>query len=241
VESAHGWNSVKKRGVDVVGLTLSHEQSEVIKKKGMTSYVKDYRVFDEKFVGDFDAITLLGSAEHICTSQGFYSCAERCEKTYNSLYHILYKYLKPGGEILMTVLVKQNRDFTIYDYSQAYIMERHYGGYYTTEEMVSSAIENNELSIESVKDFTKDYHWVSIVEPTHFGHWSINWLEDPLDKITYIVRGLIMDPFLIHHWLYYACDTWMWQFGGYQKTPLTDEQVQKAHANLKYFKVKKNI
>ena len=151
--------------------------------------------------------------------------------------------MKQDGKILLTVLV-QGRPMKdrsgVYDRIQGYIMQRHYGGYYPKPDVIRNAIIDNGFKITSSKDYTKDYHWISVVEPDHFGHWWIHWEEDTADKILYIFKGIVTDPFLIHRWLYYGMDTWMWQFGGYQNTPLTDEQVEKAIANLKYFSISKN-
>lgn len=228
----------KKRGVNVIGLTLSKEQKEECKKKGLIAYVQDYRILNKEFINKFDAISLLGSAEHITISSGFYKVKENSYNDFKSLYNVLKQYLKPNGKILMTLLVRGNfnpEKSTAYDLIQAYIMDRHYGGYYSYTDLISKAITDNGFEIDSIKDYTRDYHWTSIVEPDHFGHWWINWKEEPLDKMLYFFKGLLTDPFLLHHWLYYGMDTWMWQFGGYQKTPLTDEQIKNCPANLKYF------
>ena len=225
----------KSKGVDVIGLTLSEEQKEVCLKKKITAYVQDYRILDEKFIGKFDAISLLGSTEHITISSGYYSVRQNSYNDYSSLFNVLKQYLKPNGKMLLTVIVQCRQDWSVYDYMQAYFLERHYGGCYSTPEIISKSITDNNLKVVSVKDYTKDYHWISVVEPDHFGHWWVHWEEDTFDKITYFIRGLCTDPFLLHHWVYYGLDTWMWQFGGYQKTPLTDEQVKHAPANLKYF------
>ncbi len=54
--------------------------------------------------------------------------------------------------------------------------------------------------------------------------------------MSYIAEGLVTDPFLAHRWLYYGLDSWMHHLGGgYQKTPLTDDQVAISLCNLKYF------
>lgn len=226
----------KKRGVEVVGLTLSEEQKETCSKKGITAYVQDYRIINPEFIGNFDAISLFGSTEHICSANDFFNRERNSYDTYESLFTILKKYLKDSnGKILLTVLTYNKFPFDIYTYTQGYILERHYGGYYAKPETIEKAINNSGLNVVKIDDHTKDYHWVSIVEPDHFGHWWIHWNEDPIDKIIYFIRGLLLDPFLIHHWLYYGMDTWMWHIGGYQKTPLTDKQVENSIANLKYF------
>jgi len=227
----------KERGVDVVGLTLSKEQQGVCTKKGIETYVQDYRLLDKKFVGQFDAISALGSTEHITVSSGYYSARQNSYNDYASLFGILKQYLKDDGKILMTVLVqgRPSETWSAYDFAQAYVLDRHYGGYYSSPDIISKAITDNDLDLVSTEDYTKDYHWISVAEPDHFGHWWVHWSENPLDKITYFFRGLFTDPFLLHHWVYYGMDTWMWQFGGYQETPLTDKQVKNAPANLKYF------
>ena len=90
------------------------------------------------------------------------------------------------------------------------------------------------------EDHTADYHWSSMADPEHFGYFKIDWSEDPLEKIAHTLKGLITNPAqLPFHWLYQACDTWMWQFGGPQNTPLTPEQVDKAPMQLMYFMAKK--
>jgi len=225
-----------KRGISVVGLTLSEEQALIIEKKGLTVYVRDYRILYPEFLKEFDAITVLGSSEHVCLSKGLLTHAKKCcENTHTQLYILLQKYLKPPhGKIFVTALVMNEIPYSSMDYLQGYIIERHYGGYYITEKNLLSAVTNAQFIVVSKQDFTRDYHWTSVAAPDHFGHWNIRWNEDPFDKIVYFCKGLVIDPFLFHHWLYYFMDTWMWQFGGYQQVPLTDKQIARAPAQLKY-------
>jgi len=229
----------KKRGVEGVGLTLSHEQVDVLKKKGLTAYKHDYRVHKEDFVNKFDAITLLGSAEHISHGHGFHTAEGRAFSTYLSVFKTMKNYLKQDAKMLMTVLTLNKFENTAYNLTQGYIMHRHYGGYYASTVTVENAIKFSGLNLLSTDDHTKDYHWISVVEPTHFGHWTIDLSENTGDKVMYFVRGLMTDPFVFHHWAYNFMDTWMWQLGEYQTTPLTDDQVANAPANLKYFTIQK--
>jgi cyclopropane fatty-acyl-phospholipid synthase-like methyltransferase len=233
-------NYCKKRGVDVVGLTLSTEQQKINEQKGLITYVYDYRVLKKDFIQQFDAISLLGTCEHITVFSSFYNAEIDAYKAYVDLFELLRKYLKPNGKIIMTVLVRGIPDSecsSLYDRFQSYLMVRHYGGFYSTPSNIMKAIQENGLHIDSITDYTKDYHWISVAEPNHFGHWWVPWHEDTLDKFLYFFKGFCTDPFLIHHWLYYSMDTWMWQFGGYQKTPLTDTEVNHAIARLNYYVV----
>jgi len=103
------------------------------------------------------------------------------------------------------------------------------------EDVAKYVIPKIGLKLVDLQDKTKDYHWSSVADPDHFGHWTIKWSEHTLNKITYFLKGLVTDHHFVHHWLYYFCDTWMHQFGGYQETPLTDKQVENALVHLKYF------
>jgi cyclopropane fatty-acyl-phospholipid synthase-like methyltransferase len=230
----------RQQGVTTVGLTLSKDQMRVGRQKGLDVRYQDYRVEDPEFYNQFDCITLQGSSEHVCSSYGMPTVRERCRSTHTDLHAVLQKYLHPHGKMLITTLVNNfHGQYTLYDYAQSYILERHYGGYYISESNLCAALEANHLRIISVQDMTQDYHWTSVVAPELFGHWHIHWHKKPVDKLLFFCKGLLTDPFLLHHWLYYACDTWMWQFGGYSETPLTDEQIQRAPAQLKYILVQK--
>ena len=229
----------QERGVHVIGFTLSKEQQLVCEKRGLKVHVQDYRTLNQDFIDYFDAVSLLGSTEHVSVLSKLGTMTEKSYEDYKSLFRVLQQYLKKNGKILLTVLVqcKPKSEWTFMDYVQSYILQRHYGGYYSKTDVISKAITDNGFYIESIKDCTKDYHWISVAEPDHFGHWSIHWNEDPLDKILYLFKGLATDPFLLHHWLYYGLDSWMYQFGGYQTKPLSDTQVEHAIANLKYFSI----
>ena len=180
-------NYCKERGVDVIGLTLSKEQQLLITKKGMTAYVQDFRILNKNFINSFDAISLLGSTEHITYYEGPGNMNEKSFRNYKDLFSVLKQYLKPNGKILLTSLVQCRPIWSFYDYIQSYILERHYGGYYSRTELIEKSITDNGFKINSIKDFTKDYHWISIVEPDHFGHWWIHWEEDTLKMIMYIL------------------------------------------------------
>jgi len=227
----------RSRGVEGVGLTLSQEQVEIVKKKGLTAYKHDYRIHKEDFVDKFDALTMLGSTEHISSGHGFRTADDRAFNTYLSVFKTVKTYLKKDAKMLVTALTLNKVDPSLYTLAQCYIMHRHYGGYYAYATTVQNAIKIAGLKLLSTDDHTKDYHWISVVEPIHFGHWTVDFAENTEDKAMYFVRGLLTDPFLPHHWTYNLLDTWMWHIGGYQTTPLTDEQVENAFANLKYFTI----
>jgi len=113
------------------------------------------------------------------------------------------------------------------------------GGYYNTLDNLTLCIKDSNLTILTVDDFTQDYFWTSVIEPEHFGNWTIDWTDNTSGKIRYLYQGIFTDPFLLHHWMYYMLQSWMWQFGGYQKHPLSAEQIKNAPFNLKYLLIQK--
>ena len=227
----------EKRGVKTVGLTLSEEQAKFIREtKGLKIYIQDYRIEDPKFINQFDAVTLSGSTEHNCSFTGINNltdngkaCDMKCNKTRtNDVFKLAKKYLKENGKIHINALViSDNYEFTTYDKLQAYTIERHYGGRYSRFSDFKKSITDANLKILDIKDTTVDYHYCSVADKDFFGCFSVNWSENPINKITYIFRGIISDPFLLHHWLYYGLDTWQWQFGtkcSYKK-PISEEHI----------------
>jgi cyclopropane fatty-acyl-phospholipid synthase-like methyltransferase len=230
---------LKDRGVDVVGMTLSEEQAKVVRQKDLDVRVADYRVKNEEFLGSFDRITALGSSEHVCTSLGYLNgdATERCNQTRIDTWKLLKEYLKPDGKLYITVLTKnEKRAWSKWDYMQSYVLERHYGGFYSSmDDIANEVVPKTGFRLTDLQDKTQDYHWSSVRDPDHFGHWTVKWAEDPHAKVNHLMSDIFMDAHIAHRWGYYALDTWMWQFGGYQDTPLTDEQVKNAPVQLKYF------
>ncbi len=230
-----------RRGVEVIGLTLSPEQAEVVKAKGLKVKVQDYRIEDSALIGLFDRITALGSTEHVCSSMGVFAnnaARNRSKETLADIWRLFQRYLKPDGKIFVTVLTwNEKSKWSLTDRIQGWVLDQHYGGYYPymsdLQHVVAPAAN---LVMTQVEDRTKDYHWSSMVDRRHFGYFTIDWRENTIDKIRYLFVSLIKSPLQFpFHWLYQMLNTWMWQFGGAQDYPLTESQVQKAHAQLKYF------
>jgi len=235
----------KNRGIDTIGLTLSEEQAKVVRSKGLKCIVQDYRILNKNFIGKFNAISLYGSTEHNCLSRGAKTgdtvYEDRCNNTRRKLFLLLNSYLKPQGCMLIQTLVdhKLAEYDTIKDTMTKYFIERHYGGFYSYLRHYKKSLEDANFNIIEIKDNTDDYFYSSVADPDHFGHYSIKFYESPIDKIYYFIKGLLLDPFLLHHWGYYITDAWMWQFGGYKDRPLTQKEIDIAPCNSVYFILRK--
>jgi len=241
----------RHRGVDVTGLTLSGEQAKIVRRKGMRAHVTDYRDPIRRFQragGRFDRVTLFGSTEHDCQITGVLnlfdspigaSNVRACNETRRRLFALVKSYLARDGKMFIASLV--NNDgyrYTAYDRCQGYLMDRFYGGRYSKFSEYKASIQRAGFRIDEINDTTADYHYSAIADPDFFGCFTVKWHESTLNKLAWIVRGLLLDPFLAHKWLYYSCDTWQWQFGSScdVRAPLTPEHVaRRAVAQNKYF------
>jgi cyclopropane fatty-acyl-phospholipid synthase-like methyltransferase len=235
----------RSKGVGAIGLTLSPEQANVVKAKGLEVEVRDYRLENPAFIGRFDRITALGSTEHVCSSMGAFAkgaARDRSIKTLTETWSLLQRYLKPDGKIFITALtVNEEASWSLKDYLQVYVLDSHYGGYYPRMSDIQYKVAPAaNLHVSHIQDQTASYHWASMVEPRHFGYYKIDWSQNTGDKVSYIFTSFFKSPLQFpFHWLYQGLDTWMWQFGGPQKTPLTNEQVAEAPMQLKYFMLSK--
>ncbi|MGW0614107.1 class I SAM-dependent methyltransferase [Streptomyces sp. NPDC002788] len=108
-----GWGSMavhaaREYGVNVIGVTLSHEQAAYARKRvageGLTDKV-EIRVQDYRDVrdGPYDAISSIGMAEHVGAERYLEYAAD------------LYSLLKPGGRLLNHQIARRpQRDETAY-------------------------------------------------------------------------------------------------------------------------------
>jgi SAM-dependent methyltransferase len=231
----------KNRGVNTIGITLSEEQAKIVRSKGLECIVQDYRILNKNLIGKFDAVSLIGSTEHNCSSQGakenIINCENRCNDTRTKIFLLLNSYLKPQGHMIIQSIVDNKVDNykTIKDSIIKYFLERHYGGFYSYLNHYKKSLEDANFNVIKIKDNTNDYFYSSVADPDHFGYFNVNFSENTMDKILYFIRGLLLDPFLLHHWGYQITDAWMWQFGGYKNRPLTQQEINDAPCNSVYF------
>ena len=207
------WMSyLKERGVASVGFTLTDVQVEEGKRKGLDIRLQDGRTFSEKYYGQFDAVTLLGSLEH------FAKCSFT-DQYRHSIYKLVMKKakaaLKPESEsrMIMTTTINGNSStFGIVDYLKTYFLERFFSGRYPLIGELNEAAEANGMSRVHNSDQTEDYRWMSIINPDHFGNFKIK--EWTPKRIFHALNMVLTDPFAVHKWLYHVMGVWMWHLGG---------------------------
>lgn len=204
---------LRSKGVEYFGIAIATAHVEACNAKGLDAMVCDMRDGIPKEVGLFDAISFMGSLEHMA----------KCNWSYaqiHDMYSTVFKKCKDclnekssSKKVLFATIHYRNDiyNFTLYDKAQTYLLERHYSGYFPKNTEITDAA-GSEFSLVHNSKQTEDYRYASIINPDHFGYYTIKL--DSIQRMCYIPYMFLTDIYALHKWLYHICDTWMWQFGG---------------------------
>ena len=201
----HAWQSLQ-------GLN----QVDYGRRNGFDVRIEDVLTLPALYYNSFDAVTFLGSIEHF--PKIYFTEKERKQVYMNMLKKARLALNKnsPCKNILTaTINIGDNTKWGMYDYLNAYVLERFYSGRYPLENEINSQT-GTFLNRYYYSDQTEDYRWMSIINPDHFGFFTIKWTPK---KIIFIPYMFITDPFAIHKWIYYNFNVWMWQFGNANPIP----------------------
>lgn len=213
---------LRSRGIDGVGLTLSPDQQRIGAARGLTIRVHDFRgKLPADLTGKFDAVTLIGSLEHFCTSYEM-GDRSRANRVFSNVFQTASAALKPdtsSGKVFSATLHSTAPDgWTLSDWIHAYSFHAHYSGLYPRVGDFERLCEPW-FAVEHKRDTTIDYQYSSIVSSAHFGNFSVRWNAWKLFAAALL---LLVNPFAPWSWVYHTRQSWMWQFGG------KDLQTQKA-------------
>ena len=102
-----GWGpvlaSLKRRGVEAIGVTLSKDQAAACARNGLEAHVLDCRTIKPDTFGSFDAITSLGAFEHFCSREAFE--AGKQDAIYSDLFRVAHDLIPPGGRFYLQTMV----------------------------------------------------------------------------------------------------------------------------------------
>lgn len=210
---------LKTRGITGAGLTLSPDQQRVAARRGLDVRVLDFRrPLPPDLEGRFDAITLIGSLEHFCTS---YEMADRspADAVLACVFAQAAQALKsetPVGRMFSATLHSTAaHGWTASDWIHAYSFHAHYSGLYPQVgdfERLCGPL----FRVVHQQDTTTDYHYSSIRAAGHFGAFRVRW---SLEKIAAAALLFLVNPFAPWSWLYHGRRSWLWQFGGRYPQP----------------------
>lgn len=102
-----GWGGflkyLKDMGAKGIGVSLSSAQVAACKKNGLDAYLKDMRYITPEDFGMFDAVTAIGSFEHVASLEDYHRGKQ--EEVYKSFFEHVANLLPKGGRFYMQCMV----------------------------------------------------------------------------------------------------------------------------------------
>jgi cyclopropane fatty-acyl-phospholipid synthase-like methyltransferase len=201
-------------GISGTGLTLSPDQQRIAASRGLDVRVCDFRrPLDADLQGKFDAVTLIGSLEHFCTS---YEMADRAgaDRVFAAVFRSANQALAPasacGRVFSATLHSTAPSDWALSDWLHAYSFHAHYSGLYPRIGDFERLCEPW-LDVVHREDRTIDYQYSSLAAHNHFGDFKVAW--NPA-RLAQAILLLLVNPFAPWSWVYHGRRSWLWQFGG---------------------------
>ena len=222
----------KRRGVHVVGITLSEPQARVCQRHDISVHVQDMRTFVLNAPAEsFDAISALGSLEHLASSG---MTRRQQYRVFAEFFRNLNRMLRPEGRALLTYCTMNPKyprwtihsnasdgrnQYTYADHVHMYNLATFYGcGLYPhTDDSLRYL--RRDFHVLHVRNITEDYRWGGIRFGDH--HWQNGriYLRTPY-SVWKVLQYACTDPYIWGRINYSTMKSWYWQFGGDQKTPI---------------------
>lgn len=218
---------LRSQGISGTGLTLSPDQRRIGRANGLDIRCVDFRDgLPADLAGQFDAVTLIGSLEHFCTSYQF-NDRPGTDAVFAGVFSAAAAALRPGtpsGRVFSATLHSTGPDvWTPSDWLHAYSFHGHYSGLYPLEgdfERLCAPW----FTVALKADKTVDYQFSSLATSGHFGAFAIGWTSG---KWLCALLLLVVNPFAPWSWVYHYRRSWLWQFGGTNIAP-TRQRPAKA-------------
>lgn len=227
-------NYARSKGVDVIGVNISPEQSLTAREKhGLEIITTNWKEIPQtealrkRLYGKFDAVTFMDTVEHYVPSKYRNDAAKRAE-IYTRMFEMAFHLLKADSttnRVFISCLHMTNPPKTLSDNFACYLQTRFHSGYYPAHDdgLVKWSVDYfTELERH---DKTEDYRLTSVLDPDHFGSPKIRWTPK---KAGLVILAFLIDPHHLHKWLEFRTDAWMWHFGEDAFNPKYDNDHQKT-------------
>jgi len=212
--------AAQKRGAHATGITISEQQIERNREKGLNVLLMNYRNIPTGWNNRFDGIIANGSAEHFVQVQD--AIDGRQEELYKEMFEICHKITRPGG-YFATTIIHFNQSVIPYEIAKgsnvhtrgtdnfhfAKVLLEDFGGWYPVEGQLEKSAKGY-FKLEEHEDGTEDYHWT-----------SEEWLSRIKEQISLnpkvwgaLIGKLLKNPTAAVRMLddLVFSQSWMWQF-----------------------------
>ncbi len=221
---------VRRRGGHGVGVTISPEQVDFCRSRGLDVHLLNYRDIGEEWAGRFDAVVANGPVEHFV--QAGDALAGRADAIYAEMFAIFHRVIDPRspsrrvmnttihfGRVTVPPEVALRNPWSLRWFSDEFhyaMLVRGFGGYYPTLGQLERCARPY-FRLVAERDATRDYHWT-----------SEEWLRHGLRSMLSVRQWARFLPFLLRHprhaarmlFLLTVAQSWNWQFRG-DRPPMT--------------------
>jgi hypothetical protein len=209
-------NYIKKHyNIDVVGVSISSKQVDLVKSKGFTAYHMDYWNMTSDVIGKYDLVLQCGNIEYaICSGEN--------ENKYTELCKIINSLLNENGNYFITCIHTNNAfgEFSIYDRIILYFLWSGNDGYYPGgKDGFSKYAEKAGLFPIYQEERTNDYFIMGMLYMSYF-RCRKTVCENIFSLFEFInaLFKTIAAPYYIHSYIcyqpskYYDLNPWNYQF-----------------------------
>lgn len=206
-------------GCEAVGINITPEQADYARREyGLEVHTTNWKDILEdprlqaQLYGRFDAVTFMDTIEHYVSMEDR-NDLEKQNKIYSDMCLLAARLLNEKSSsrrVFISCLHQTRKPRNWKFYWHAYLMDKMYSGYYPFVDEGPLALCRTRFNVLSVADKTEDYRLTGVQDRGHFQAVSIRFTPR---KAAYAALLLFLDPFVIHRFLYYACDSWMFYYG----------------------------
>ena len=218
-----------KKGIKCTGITISKSQGDFIhnNNKDINIIVGDIKHNILETISDkFDAISAIGPVEHFSSvSEPLNKRLNTLNKYYTQVKNLIKKNSKSRMYLnsYMTMNAKYTKYENIYWYYQIYLISRAFGyGYYASDDKMKKIYNSKKSQINIKRDYTEDYRWIFVRDKNTVGY--VNYKINTPQRLFYTILEILTNPYWLQYFLYGYNDSWLWQFGGTQKTPMPEKK-----------------
>jgi cyclopropane fatty-acyl-phospholipid synthase-like methyltransferase len=205
---------LRAQGAEAVGLTPSPPQVRGLRAAGLDAHPVDVWDLDRhpELHGRFDAVVMNGSTEHFLNVSQYDPAVQRTR--FARCFALLRRCLDPASPHRRCVItaIGSHRDIGRWEWVQAYLLERSYGGRYVAPDLYTAAAADAGWRCLETENRTLDYYiWARKV----WYHAYVGLLSDPntLGRVLVDVPVFLCnDPYYVHRLLHCVLGTWSWQF-----------------------------
>lgn len=215
-------DEVRRRGGEGVGITISPQQVEFCRRRGLDVHLLDYRDLNDDWSERFDSIVANGSIEHFV--QPADAAAGRADAIYREMFEILHRVIDPRSECRKVVdttihfgdvhidpqsAMKSPWSFRWFSSEFQYaLLAKGFGGYYPTPGQFEQCAEPF-FELIHERDATHDYYLTSEEWLKH-GRRSLLSLKQWGRLLPYVGRHPRHAATMMFSLL--VAESWNWQF-----------------------------